>query len=118
MENEDPKVIFYSGNYYEVVKSIRCARGIREFISLDKGFRRIASPMTISWRWSRADCPSLSCTRRCPDAYSHRRNHRTSQGSDADLSIPFYNAVSEILTLQLGDADSAYVWLPFFHTAA
>lgn len=119
VENEDPKVIFYSGNYREVVQSIRRARGIREYISLDQQFEDDRYSYSDIMAMEPGELPKFELHPDDVQMLIHTGG-TTGRPKAAMLTYRslFYNAISEILTLQLNDADSAYVWLPFFHTAA
>lgn len=119
VENENPRAIFYSEKCKDVVEAIRRYGGDREFISLERS--------VDGERYSYADIMAVEPGELAeielePDDVQMliHTGGTTGRPKAAMLTYRslFYNAVSDVFTLQLGASDTAYVFLPFFHTAA
>ncbi|MCR6546958.1 AMP-binding protein [Dehalobacterium formicoaceticum] len=120
VENEEPKVIFFSEFFRGKASNIRdTVRGIREFICLDDFY----GPEN---RYSYQDI--LKCevkeklSRPLIDPEDlHMLVHTggttgTPKAAILSYRSVFMNAISEILTWQLTCKDSAYIAMPLFHT--
>ncbi|WKY47531.1 class I adenylate-forming enzyme family protein [Eubacteriaceae bacterium ES3] len=124
IESEDPRVIFYSEKLTKTVNLIRKdERGKkRTYIDLDSILLSDSDVIAygdILKKGAERPFPPVNCQKEDIQMMIHTGG-TTGQPKAAMLSYRsiIRNAESEISLLSLTEKDSAYVFLPFFHTAA
>lgn len=120
VENEDPRVIFFSECYRNKVSHIRDhAAGIRVFICFEDVYG-------AENRYCYSDIMKNEIKEKLPRPFIDPEDPQMLVHTGGTTGIPkaailsfrciFMNAISEILTWQLCGRDSAYIAMPLFHT--
>ena len=120
INNEEPKILFYEELFEKKVKEIKSNVKIKKYIVLTNASKKIEDI-----HYEEVMKYENSVYRECEDLDLediHMLIHTggtTGKPKGAKIShrALLYNAISEILTINLSSSDSAHVFMPMFHTA-